>query len=78
MSKLTPEEEYYVKWCQSMVDHLNDGAQWTIPRSGLTFIIDKVGKRLMLISGNDPEEFELNKFWFGKIGWKVEHSFSKN
>jgi hypothetical protein len=59
-------------WCQNVVDSLNDGGVWMIPRSGVAFRVDKRAQTLTLVAGDahDPDVPETKRV-FACIGWEV-------
>lgn len=61
-----------LNWCKSCVAMLKDGGIWGIPRSKVAFRVNKKENKLVLVAGNCEKEFGAVKYWFGKIGWKVE------
>ena len=60
-------------WCRNMVRMAAQNAVWGIPRSGTTFQIDKLNKRLILIlpGFDDGDDFRATKHVFSFIGWNV-------
>jgi hypothetical protein len=72
----TPPEEQEPKevleWCRQLVRILKDGGVWGIPRSGITFRVDKQNKKLILVIGNETDDdFIATKRVFKQIGWEV-------
>jgi len=63
-------EEKTLEWCNELVNRLEDGGIWKIPRSNSVLKINKKLKRFIFILGEDSE-FEATKEWFGKIGYSV-------
>jgi|688.fasta_scaffold00210_61 hypothetical protein len=59
-------------WCQWVVDSLNDGGVWMVPRSGVAFRVDKSSQTLTLVVGDagDPDVLETRRA-FACIGWEV-------
>jgi len=65
--------ESTLAWCENLVRILTDGAVWCIPRSQTIFLVDKVNKKLILISPGDDngDDFRATKQVFAHIGWAV-------
>lgn len=65
--------KHVLNWCRQHVRVMADGAVWGIPRSGTTFRIDKLKKRLILIlpGFDDGDDFRATKHVFSFIGWDV-------
>jgi hypothetical protein len=65
--------KHILDWCRQHVRIMADGAVWGIPRSGTTFRIDKLKKRLILIvpGFDDGDDFRATKHVFSFIGWNV-------
>lgn len=64
--------EHVLQWCKNLIDSLQQDGIWGIPRSGVTFRVDKENKKLVLVIGDktDPD-FIATKHVFRYIGWDV-------
>lgn len=66
------EPEAVLAWCRNLVRILKDGGVWGIPRSGVTFKVDKQNQRLVLVVGTaKDDDFLATKRVFKQIGWDV-------
>jgi hypothetical protein len=66
------EPEAVLEWCRNLVRILKDGGVWGIPRSGVSFRVDKTGQRLILVVGKETDEdFLATRRVFKQIGWDV-------
>lgn len=58
-------------WTQNLIDTLNDGATWLVPRSGTIIVFDKKNKRVQVTHQLMPDisiEMVLEA-----LGWEITY-----
>jgi len=72
-------EESVLQWCENLVAAVKHKGKWAIPRSAVTFMIDKPAKTLWLtdVAKTTPTRIAASDFFatahvFAHIGWRVK------
>lgn len=73
---MNKEEKRHAKWCRDLVDSMQVGQPWTIPRASLTFV--KVNKNRICLLGQlsalpslQRKELDTLSFYMEKAGITV-------
>ncbi len=66
----TPEEEKaHLAWTQNLINTLQEGGTWAIPRSGTLVTVHHEKKTAHFSTKRE----ELAEYYFRFLGWKITH-----
>lgn len=69
----TEEQEAQDKaWLANLINTLNEGGSWAIPRSGTICTLNHGTKTVSMSTDRE----QLTEYYFKRLGWKVTHAKS--
>jgi len=54
---MTRQQQDYANWCRNLINSLNDGGRWAVPRSGLIF--QKRGPHTLVLVNQMPHDPDM-------------------
>jgi len=63
---------YDLAWTQNLIDHLNDGGIWGVPRNNSVWKLDKQKRMFTCIFGKEDALFQAITICCRKLGYSTE------